>query len=78
MSSARSRAPLLAVAAFALAAATASIAGRVGAQGERRRSHDDLARHTPRSVAPATSARPRAPRVTRPRTPAGRPPITAP
>ncbi|PCC72053.1 hypothetical protein SAMN02745121_01262 [Nannocystis exedens] len=45
--SAASRAPLIAVAAFALAAAAASMAGRVGAHHERRRSHDELVRHTP-------------------------------
>ncbi|WAS95161.1 HEAT repeat domain-containing protein [Nannocystis punicea] len=44
---ARSRAPLLAVAAFAVAAAAASIAGRLGEHHQRRRSHDALVRHTP-------------------------------
>lgn len=41
------RAPLLALAAFALAAAAASIAARLAHHRERRVSHAELARHTP-------------------------------
>lgn len=41
------RAPLLALAAFALAAAAASVAGRLAHHGPARRSDAELARHTP-------------------------------